>query len=103
MVEVRGLLEGQELVGGRWQLQLPAVGSLHTASAVCLGVREGGREWLERLCEAQRGDGTCAAWKTVLGLGGGLGRAWGLGGGLGRTCAAWRTASWGLHLEETGG
>ena len=23
--------------------------------------------WLGRLCEAQRGDRTCAAWKTVLG------------------------------------
>ena len=78
-----------QLVGGRWQLQKPAVGALHTASAVCLGVREGGWEWLERLCEAQRGDGTCAAWKTVLRLGGGVGRAWGFGGGL--------------HLGETEG
>ena len=35
--------------------------------------------WLGRLCEAQRGDRTCAAWKTVLGFGEGLGRALGLG------------------------
>ena len=30
---------------------------------------------------------------------------WQLGGApsAGGTCAAWRTASWGLHLEETGG
>ena len=34
--------------------------------AWCLGVREGGWEWLGWLCEAQRGDGTCAALKTVL-------------------------------------
>ena len=34
--------------------------------AWCLGVWEGGWEWLGWLCEAQRGDGTCAALKTVL-------------------------------------
>ena len=62
-----GVLEGEEswgllesvaggvgqLVGGRWQLQKPAVGALHTASAVCLGVREGGLEWLGRLLGRQ--------------------------------------------------
>ena len=34
--------------------------------AWCLGVWEGVWEWLGWLCEAQRGGGTCAAWKTVL-------------------------------------
>ena len=38
--------------------------------AWCLGVQEGGWEWLGWLCEAQR-RGTCTAWKTVLGFNGG--------------------------------
>ena len=34
--------------------------------AWCLGVWDGGWEWLGWLRETQRGDGTCAAWKTVM-------------------------------------
>ena len=48
--------------GGGVSLVEAEVGGL----AWCLGVWEGGWEWLGWLCEAQRGDGTCAALKTVL-------------------------------------
>jgi hypothetical protein len=44
------------------------------------------KQLVGRLCEAQHGDRTCTAWKTVLGFGGGLGRALGFGtlGGVGQ-------------------
>ena len=72
-------MRGGTMSGGGASLVEAEVGGL----AWCLGVWEGVWEWLGWLCEAQRGDGTCAAWKTVLGSGEGLGRALGFGA-LGR-------------------
>ena len=89
---------GLRVWGGRFLLRLQIEVFLEPARKVeglrrrgggtCL-VEVGGlygfqlKQLVGKLCEAHHGDGTCAAWKTVLGSGEGLGRALGFGA-LGR-------------------